>query len=394
MWWSWNLIGCVGSLLKAFIEMTTNQPMLPSVDDEIDLREVFAALQRRWGWVLGGGFLGLALAVGAVYFKPRLVQQVQGSLVLDVAEGPCYLRSRKLSIYAEPSVVGLSCFGELQSARQSLIRLVKSSSISTTPGNGVTYSVSLLQYDKQGKDKSPNHLHLRIVGPSNLARKISDELTLIDKSMTLEIANKAKANGIKPLFGPDWIRVEKPSEPIERSVSFSRTFALGLLGGLVLGAGSALIADRRSNRVFSQAELLRRLGHPLRLGLPAVPWTSPAVPVLVGQLATQLDQTLSWRVLSIARQHEAVAPLTQLLQQQGGADLQCNSADPLLAAVLRMESSDRPIGLLLVVEPGFNSARALEGANLLISQMSNVQAVGVVLISAPLPVELSSSVVG
>ena len=49
---------------------------------------------------------------------------------------------------------------------------------------------------------------------------------------------------------------------------------------------------------------------------------------------------------------------------------------------------------LMVVEPGFNSARALEEARLLISQMSSVQAVGVVLIGTPLPEELSSSVVG
>ena len=50
--------------------------------------------------------------------------------------------------------------------------------------------------------------------------------------------------------------------------------------------------------------------------------------------------------------------------------------------------------LLVVVEPGFNSARTLEEPRLLISQMSNVQAVGVVLIGVPLPEELSSSVVG
>ena len=49
--------------------------------------------------------------------------------------------------------------------------------------------------------------------------------------------------------------------------------------------------------------------------------------------------------------------------------------------------------LLLVVEPGFNSARTLEEARLLISQMSNAQA-GVLLIGMPLPEELSSSVVG
>lgn len=133
------------------------------------------------------------------------------------------------------------------------------------------------------------------------------------------------------------------------------------------GAGSGLIADRRSNLVYSREELLRRLNYPLHLSLPAAPWSASAVEVLVGQLSTLLDHNLSWRVLSIARQHEAVEPLTQLLQQQGGTELQCSSADPLLTAVLRTESSDRPTGLLLVVEPGFNSARALEEARLLIS---------------------------
>ena len=157
--------------------------------------------------------------------------------------------------------------------------------------------------------------------------------------MTLEMANKASVNGIKPFFGPDWIRFEKPTEMVVRS-PFPRSLFLGLLGGLVVGAGSALVADRRSNRVFSQVELLRRLGHLLRFGLPAVPWTSPAVPVLVGQLATQLNQTLSWRVLGIARQHEVVAPLTQLLQQQGGAHFPCESADSLLSAVLSLDPRD------------------------------------------------------
>ena len=85
---------------------------------------------------------------------------------------------------------------------------------------------------------------------------------------------------------------------------------------------------------------------------------------------------------------------SQLLQKQGGADLQCKSADPLLSAVLRLEPRDQPTGLLLVVEPGFNSARALEEACLLISQMSGVQPVGVVLTGAPLSEELSSSPAG
>ena len=78
---------------KNLIEMTTHQPMLPSGDDEVDLREVFAALQRRWCCVLGGGLLGLVLAVGTSYQKflsSQVRVQSKSSLVLDVAQSPCF----------------------------------------------------------------------------------------------------------------------------------------------------------------------------------------------------------------------------------------------------------------------------------------------------------------
>ena len=161
----------------------------------------------------------------------------------------------------------------------------------------------------------------------------------IKQKMEVEAVLKLENNSNGD-YRPGWIVLEEPSEIDARDTS-PRLLVLGLVGGLVVGSGSALIADRRCNRVYSRDELLRRIGHPLRLGLPACPWSAPAVPVLVGQLATQLDQSLSWRVLSIARQHQAVAPLTQLLQQQGGPTLRCGTADPLLAAVLRMEYTNR-----------------------------------------------------
>ena len=352
---------------------------------------MFAALQRRWRWVFGGGLFGLALVVGSVSLKSISAPLVQASLIVNVAQGPCYSRIRQLKALKEPSVVGgLSCFGETETVRQGLTRLVKSLPIFVSPDNGIVYSVGQLIYEGVGRKKSPNHLLLSVTGPSNMAPQISAALTKIQKDMTLQMATNAQGNGFVPSFGADWIRVEKPSPVIEQT-SYSRSWPLGLMGGLVVGTFTAMIADRRSNRVYSKVELLRRLGYPLRLGLPAGPWTSSAVQVLVGQLATQLDRSFSWKVLSIARQNDAVAPLTKLLQQQGSADLHCDSAEPLLAAVLRMESSDRPTGLLLVVQSGFNSARALEEARLLISQMSTVQSVGIVLIGAPLPEELSSS---
>ena len=48
-------------------------------------------------------------------------------------------------------------------------------------------------------------------------------------------------------------------------------------------------------------------------------------------------------------------------------------------------------GLLLVVETGFNSARALVEARLLMSQMGGDQSLGIVVIGALRPDELSPS---
>ena len=365
--------------------MAADNPVFSSGEDEIDLREVLAVLQRRWRLVVGGGVLGLALALGVHAHKTLSDAQVEARLIVDMAQGPCLTRARRLASSKDASVYEGICPGELETMRLRLQQLAK-------PLRPFKAKVDQFFFDDKGTIQSHTHLALAVTAPSPLASQMSAALEQVKQDMTLLTGSNAAAIGIEPSFGPDWIYIQKPTEIVR--ISPLRSLVLGLLGGVVLGAGSALIADRLSNRVFSKAELLRRLEQPLYLGLPSIPWNSSAVPVLVGQLATQLDPNLSWRVLSIARHHEAVAPLTQLLQQQGGSALRCRSADPLLAEVLRIESSDRPTGLLLVVEPGFNSARALEEARLLISQMSNVQAVGVVLIGAPLPEEISSSVVG
>ena len=57
--------------------MNVDRHALPASEEEIDLREVLSALQRRWRWVVGGGLLGLFLAVGALSLKSRSAPQVQ-----------------------------------------------------------------------------------------------------------------------------------------------------------------------------------------------------------------------------------------------------------------------------------------------------------------------------
>ena len=156
--------------------------------------------------------------------------------------------------------------------------------------------------------------------------------------------------------GEGWIFIKSGPEIKPSSKSF-RSLALGFLGGLVAGSGAALIADRRSNRVFSRSKLLGQLGYPLWLALPTLPWSDQVAGPLVGQLAARLDRSLDWRVLSIAREHEAVGSLAQALSRQNEPELSCKAVAPLLNSIIRLGSNSRPIGLLVVVESGFNSAQ-------------------------------------
>ena len=61
--------------------------------------------------------------------------------------------------------------------------------------------------------------------------------------------------------------LDKPVAPRK-----SRIFALGLLGGLVIGCGAALVRDRSSGLVFSEDELKSLLPCPLIKHLPAMRW--------------------------------------------------------------------------------------------------------------------------
>ena len=316
--------------------------MPPTYDDEINLNENFAAIQRRWRWVLGGGLLGLVLAAGFVFHKQSEASLLAASLVVDTARSPCRSVNRTAKSYPDTHSLLSMCDGEYETTHFMLRQFAKDKfEPYVKKYDQLEYDIVPLGFGANGREKSSTQLVLGLTLPVELRSEISAVLAQIKKEMDVKELAKFSSNNQKVDLAADWVVVQEPTE-IDAPNILRRSLALGLLNGLVVGAGSALIADRRSNRVYSREELLRRLNYPLCLSLPAGPWTASTVEVLVGQLATELDQNLSWRVLSIARQHEAVVPLTQLLQQQGGAELQCKSADPLLAAVLRMESPDRP----------------------------------------------------
>ena len=109
--------------------MTIDRQMVPSSEDTIDLLEVFAALRRRWRTVVVGGLFGLFLAAGTVVMHRDT--KIKAGLIVDVAQGPCYLRNRQYKIFAQPFVVGLKCAGEIEPKRVALYSLAKQSHMIT-----------------------------------------------------------------------------------------------------------------------------------------------------------------------------------------------------------------------------------------------------------------------
>jgi len=94
-----------------------------------------------------------------------------------------------------------------------------------------------------------------------------DTSTLDSLESTLLLLQLEQARATKP-----WDLISTPTlleEPV--SPRPARNLALGLLAGLVLGSGGALVADRRSGKVFSLEELQGLLQTPLLAALPPNP---------------------------------------------------------------------------------------------------------------------------
>ena len=141
--------------------MAADQPVLPSGDGEIDLREVFAALQRRWCWVVGGGLLGLAVAVAAMSLKPRSALQAQAGLILDVAQIPsCSRQLRQINSFAlgGSRLAPMICPAEVDSWRLRLNQIARNFS-------KVNYKIDRLSFDARGREKSVAQLVLSLSLP-------------------------------------------------------------------------------------------------------------------------------------------------------------------------------------------------------------------------------------
>ncbi len=203
---------------------------------------------------------------GSLYFASQLASLTDKSSTFDqltsVETRLAELRSR---FKANDPLVQ-----KLERERNTLVRYINQQTIALLEGE-LDLAKANLQALNRPKEVVARHRELT-------QEALRDEATLVTLQNQLKQFELEQARATSP-----WELISTPTL-LDKPVSprKGRTLALGLLAGLVLGSGGALVSDRRSGRVFSIDELGRGLPGPLLERLPCqdetpaiAAWRSP-----------------------------------------------------------------------------------------------------------------------
>ena len=189
---------------------------------------------------------------GSLYFASQLASLTDKSSTFDkltlVETRLAELRSRLQD--SDPLVQ------KLQRERSTLVQYINEQTILLLQGE-LTLAKAQLQALNRPKDVVSRHRELT-------QQALRDEATLVTLENQLNQYKLEKARAASP-----WELISTPTL-LDKPVSprRGRTLGLGLLAGLMLGGGGALISDHRSGRIFSTDELIRKIPGPLLSRLP------------------------------------------------------------------------------------------------------------------------------
>jgi uncharacterized protein involved in exopolysaccharide biosynthesis len=224
----------------------------------------------------------------------------------------------------DPIIVGLL------RQRSALINTLNRETISLLQGNLASANAKL-QAASRPKEVVLQHRQL-------VRQALRDEKTLIELENQLQLASLEQAKQTDP-----WELISTPTL-LDRPVApkKGRNLALGLLAGLVLGSGAALVAERRTGRIHGSDELASLLPGPLLAVLEAdgpEAWRQPLQLLSSGPLAGANSLAL----VSIGLTAEVAEPVAQALQDASGRPVLCSSD---LVATRRCDAQ------VLLVSPG------------------------------------------
>lgn len=352
----------------------SHQLSISSSEEDADFRDLFAALVRRRRWLIASTALGLLLAA-PLSLAAATKKAVQ--LLVLVNNSPKVLAN---AVVADPESASKDLavlpLRPIQSPEE--VRLTLQAMPAFTRQSG--WRLGALKTSKAGEED------IITVSADVAPAEVQATTAVLDQLASAYKAEVLRLNN-QQIFDPprsDWTKIQPlSSEP-------RKPFSILLFGGAVgvaAGVAAALLADKRANRVFSAPQLLRLLPYPVLAKFPAEPWDSSSIQAELFQLAQQLDVELRWHVLSIAQPHPLVESLVAALRPYA-QQIELEAGQPLLAHGLAAPAGVKGHGVLLVVEPGFNSAQALQEAVRVLALLPGLKAAGLVLAGQTLPPEL------
>lgn len=346
-----------------------------ATDDDLQLLDLLAALWRRKQWWAACAAAGLALAGG---FSLVPSDKMTAQLLVNIDQGPKVLASVSKDFDGPNTRYFAVAVQPAQTAEEVQISLQNLISQNAPQG----WKVEPL---KVGKVASNSIIAVEAQATAKSIAEVDTNLSSIAASYRRQVLLQQGKRVVAPP-SLNWLEVRtfKPSVRPRSSL-----LALGSLAGLSFGIAAAMLVEKRENKVYSKARLVSCLNLPVLAKIPSSPLAGGAVHAELFQLAQQLDPDLRWHVLSVANPHPLVQPLVHALHQYF-PEIKLEPGQPLLANPLTTLPSGQGHGVLLVVEPGFNSAQALQEAARVMAQLPGLRAAGLVLVGQPLPPELRS----
>jgi len=353
-------------------------PYAQPADDEIDLSELVAALARRWRWLacitIAGTCLGGAISVWGSKTNGQIF-----SALIDTSKAPSLQRNLTQEQNAIAKLLKSTQFdnGFLDPVERPSATATQFTFQELIDNADPNQGVLKVTPAKVGKDTVPEVLLITSSAPNSLLAK--QALTALLQTYQSQAKGEIQARSstslipVAPQYG--WVQILEPEAPVNH---FGRSLALGLLGGLVIGAATALLRDRQAGREFSRRAIQQRLGLPLWLDLPpgnamdSFPTEAPQ------PLLSLMPSELHWLVVDVAKPHPQASALASNLGIERG---------PILLKDALKATGDKKIGLLVVSEAGFNSPEALDRAGNYLRQLGPAQA-ALVLFNVPAPREL------
>lgn len=349
-----------------------DQPVEATMNNEIfEFESIFSPILRRWSLVLAASLLGIGASMPLVF---RDYSSINYTINIDPELGPKFC-TKNLRLPQNCSHISRDSAWSAINAYA--LRLQKDSKFKDTD-----FKISPAFLSSKVKSSTILSLIIEVDADNSLlGKEMAERITSKFAAWPVASSGKSKETdaGYFLKGQPSWISPITSYSVKSSTISSLMPALLGFTSGIVIGCILAVFLEQITNRVFSKYEIQRTLGFPIRAYLPALPWQSGIVNSAIKNIQLTLDPSLEWRVTSIGKCHKAVNIISEVCR--------IDVAMPLLTNDIKPPSIDSSLGLLIVVEPGFNSLLALQYASLLLNQVVCVKDIGLVMLGCKSPEE-------